>query len=270
MGRRSKGDCPLFKVNSQAGNIDLALVAEVTRKAMGSRSQKKMAEDCGYSTSAISQLLNCKLKNIEPDFAQAVWENREPNCSVTEEEFLEAFGMTRTTQANLENMSSPEQRRIKKYFPKSNDDEITFVASGIIQKTLLNKKYPILDTVPNYSLENNLGKEIKVAFLIKTEILENQLEWVMKIATYSLDNARRFLELLFAKLYVQSKPFPNLRYSVITFDRKVFKSLKEVYKNVTVDDYISVILLDDKRFEVADEFIMPRRNTQDNVKSIFI
>ena len=61
-----------------------------------------------------------------------------------------------------------------------------------------------------------------------------------------------------------------MRYSVVVFDRKVFKALKGVYQDVHVDDYISVILIDNKRQAVTDEFIIPRRNTQDNVKSIFV
>ena len=60
-----------------------------------------------------------------------------------------------------------------------------------------------------------------------------------------------------------------MRYSVVVSDRKIFKTLKGVYQDVQVDDYISIILIDNKRQTVADEFIMPRRNTQDDAQSIF-
>ena len=258
MSRRSKNKCSFRK--SQR-NINPSRASEVTRKIMGGRSQKQISDTTGYSTSAISQLLNCKFNNVEPAFAQAIWDSREENCSVTEEEFLEAFGMTRITPVDTENILSSEQRRI---------EEKNFIATSIIQKIFLSKGYSILSTVENCYLENNLGKKIKVSFFIKTEISEAQIEWTMEVVQTSLVDAENFLELLFAMLYVQSEKLPKLRYSVILFDRKIFNSLKEVYKNVTVDDYVSVILLDNKRFAVADEFIIARRNTKDNVKSIFI
>lgn len=258
MSRRSKTKCN-FRKSQRDMNPPHA--SEVTRKIMGGRSQKQISNTTGYSTSAISQLLNCKFTNVEPAFAQAIWDSREENCSVTEEEFLEAFGMTRITPADTENILSSEQRRI---------EEKNFIATGIIQKIFLSKGYSILNTIENYYLENNLGKKIKASFFIKTEISEAQIEWIMEVVPTSLINAEKFLELLFAMLYVQSKKLPKLRYSVVLFDRKIFNSLKEMYKNVTVDDYVSVILLDNKRFAVADEFILTRRNVTDNVKSIFI
>ena len=35
-----------------------------------------------------------------------------------------------------------------------------------------------------------------------------------------------------------------MRYSVVVFDRKVFRTMKEAYQHVTIDDYISIILID--------------------------
>lgn len=163
-----------------------------------------------------------------------------------------------------------EQKRIGKSFHTYEEYKTNFIVISIIQKTFLGKGYPILSTVENYYLENNLGKKIKASFFIKTEISEAQIEWIMEVVPTSLINAEKFLELLFTMLYVQSEKLPKLRYSVVLFDRKIFNSLKEMYKNVTVDDYVSVILLDNKRFAVADEFILTRRNVTDNVKSIFI
>lgn len=147
MSRRSKNKCS-FRKSQRDMNPPHA--SEVTRKIMGGRSQKQISNTTGYSTSAISQLLNCKFNNVEPAFAQAIWDSREENCSVTEEEFLEAFGMTRITPADTENILSSEQRRI---------EEKNFIATGIIQKIFLSKGYSILNTIENYYLEHNLGKK---------------------------------------------------------------------------------------------------------------
>ena len=149
-------------------------------------------------------------------------------------------------------------------------ENTNFIAIGIIQKALLGNQYPILGTIEHFLLKSNLAKTTKFDFLIKTEISRAKIEWAMEIVPTSLTKTEDFFELLFATLYVQSEKLSELRYSAITFDHRIFNLIKEVYKNVTVDDYISVILLDNKEFTVADEFVMARRNTQDNVKSIFI
>ena len=160
-------------------------------------------------------------------------------------------------------------RRDNKSSENHKDVKTTFLAISIIQKTLLGKQYPILGTLEHFPLESNLAKTINFDFLIRTEISKAKIEWAMEIVSTSLTKTEDFFELLFATLYVQSEKLSELRYSAITFDHRIFNLIKEVYKNVTVDDYISVILLDNKEFTVVDEFIMPRRNTQDDVKSIF-
>lgn len=262
MRRRSKHSSNLKKVHE----MNRTLASKITREIIGSRSQNCFAKGCSYSTSAISQLLNGKLQNIEPDFAQAIWDNREQNCSVTEEEFLEAFGMIKDI--------APEpvddfREHSRKSSENHKDVKTIFLAISIIQKTLLGNQYPILGTIERFLLKSNLAKTIKFDFLIKTEISRAKIEWAMEIVPTSLTKAEDFFELLFATLYVQSEKLSELRYSAITFDHRIFNLIKEVYKNVTVDDYISVILLDNKEFTVADEFVMARKNAQNNVQSIF-
>ena len=265
MRRRSKNTSNLKKIHE----MNRTLASKITREIIGSRSQNDFAKMCSYSTSAISQLLNGKLKNIEPDFAQAIWDNREQNCSVTEEEFLEAFGMIKDIASEPVDDFRELSRRDNKSSENHKDVKTTFLAISIIQKTLLGKQYPILGTLEHFPLESNLAKTINFDFLIRTEISKAKIEWAMEIVSTSLTKTEDFFELLFATLYVQSEKLSELRYSAITFDHRIFNLIKEVYKNVTVDDYISVILLDNKEFTVVDEFIMPRRNTQDDVKSIF-
>lgn len=59
-----------------------------------------------------------------------------------------------------------------------------------------------------------------------------------------------------------------MRYSVITFDRKIFRTLKGEYSNVTISDYVSIIFIDHNRFEVADEFIMPTEGESNFTESV--
>ena len=150
------------------------------------------------------------------------------------------------------------------------EPQFAYSTRNICQNALLAHKYPILETKINYPLDNNLDKKIIIDFSIHTKTLEEQvIEWIVKIVPNSIVEARNFFETLFATLYVQDSDSTIMRYSVVITDRKVFRTLKEVYQHVTVDDYISIILIDNKRQVVADEFIMPRRNTQNDVKSLF-
>jgi hypothetical protein len=267
MGRRPKGECPVLKGYSRTGTINFPLVAKYVREIKSSRSQQDLSKRTTYSTSAISQILNCKLSNIEPDFVQAIWDSREENCTLTEEEFLAAFGFTKNLSAEQFDESTTEhKRRSLEIQPLQTSDS----TRNICQNALLAHKYPILETKINYPLDNNLDKKIIIDFSIHTKTLEEQvIEWIVKIVPNSIVEARNFFETLFATLYVQDSDSTIMRYSVVITDRKVFRTLKEVYQHVTVDDYISIILIDNKRQAVADEFIMPRRNTQNDVKSLF-
>lgn len=268
MGRRAQGECPILDGYSRTGTINLPLVAKYSREIKGSRSQQDLSRDTTYSTSAISQILNCKLKNIEPSFVQALWDSREKNCSITEEEFLAAFGFTKNPSAEQSDESTTEyKRRSLEIQPLQTYDN----TRNIYQNALLAHKYPILETNINYPLDNRLDKKITIDFSIKTQIPEEQvIEWVVKIVPNSIVEAKNFFETLFATLYVQETTSTIMRYSVVVSDRKIFKTLTGVYQDVHVDDYISIILIDNKRQAVVDEFILARRNTQDNVKSIFI
>lgn len=268
MGRRNKGDCPLFKDYTRTGNINFALFAKLTKIIKGNRSQKNFALTCDYSAGAISQLLNGKMKNIELDFAQAIWDSREENCPVTEEEFLEAFGFTKKPSVEQPDESFSEYKRQSLEIQPLQTSDGT---RNIFQNALLAHKYPILETKINYPLNNNLDKKILINFSIQTQIPKEQvIEWVVKIVPNSIVEAKSFFETLFAALYVQETTSTVMRYSMVVSDRKIFKILKGVYQHATVNDYISIILIDNKRQAVADEFIITRRNTQDNVKSIFI
>ena len=266
MGRRIKCDCPILDGYSRTKSINLTLVAEYVQKIKGSRSQKDLSRCTTYSTSAISQILNCKLSNIEPDFVQALWDNREENCPITKEEFLGAFGFTRNYSVAPSDKSFTEHTRHSLELLSLHTADNT---RNIFQNALLTHKYPILGTGINCPLDNNLDKKITINFCIQTKIIsEHVIEWAVKIAPNSIAETRTFFETLFAILYVQETN-PTMRYSMVVSDLKVFNKMKEVYQHVTVDDYISIVLIDNKRRAIADEFIMPRRNTQDDVQSIF-
>ena len=140
---------------------------------------------------------------------------------------------------------------------------------NILINELLAKKYPILDTATNYFLKNTIDEKIPMDFLVKTQTTESQnIELAFKFLPNSIFEVKDFFKSLFASLYTMNSNFPSMRYSAVISDRKVFKTLRGVYCNVTVDNYISVILIDDKRQAIADEFIMPTKGESNFTESI--
>lgn len=269
MARRKKSNItpPLFQGCKKIGQKNMSKILEKALKIKGIRSQKLIAKIWGYSESRVSQLLSGKAGNIELDFAQAIWDSRDEDCEVTEEEFLEAFGYTKNLDDNQLYESNQEHLNRTSESPESKN----LNTRNIVLNAVLAKKYPILDTAMTYFLSNNIDEKISMDFFIKTQNAEaKKIELAFKFLPNSIFEVKDFFKILFASLYTANSSSPSMRYSAVVSDRKIFKTLKGAYQDVTVDDYISVILIDEKRQVVADEFIMPRKKTQDDIQSIFI
>lgn len=267
MGRRQKSNTPppLFRECKKIGQENMPKIVEKALKIKGTRSQKLIAKILGYSESRVSQLLSGKARNIELDFAQAIWNSREEDCEVTEEEFLEAFGYTKNLDDNQLYESTQEHVNRTSESPESK----SLNTRNIIQNAVLAKKYPILDTAMTYFLANNIDEKISMDFFIKTQNTEaKNIELAFKFLPNSIFEVKDFFKSLFASLYTTNSNSPSMRYSAVISDRKVFKILKGVYANVTVHDYISVILIDVKRQVIADEFIMQTKGESNFTESI--
>lgn len=153
--------------------------------------------------------------------------------------------------------------------PKIQEIPLNYTIRNILINTVLAKKYPILDTAMTYFLSNNIDEKISIDFLIKTQNAEaKKIELAFKFLPNSIFEVKDFFKSLFASLYTTNSNSPSMRYSAVISDRKVFKTLKGVYGNVTVDDYISVVLIDEKRQVIADEFIMPTKGESNFTESI--
>lgn len=155
------------------------------------------------------------------------------------------------------------------YLRQQKIEKINYNIRNILINALLAKKYPILDIATNYFLKNNIDEKISMDFFIKTQNIEAQnIELAFKFLPNSIFEIKNFFKSLFASLYTTHSNSPSMRYSAVIFDRKIFRTLKGVYSNVTVTDYISIILIDDNRQTIADEFIMPTKGESNFTESI--
>lgn len=263
--KKSNNPPPLFQGYTKVRQINMPKVVEKTLKIKGNRSQKLLAKIWGYSESRVSQLLSGKAGSIELDFAQSIWDSREEDCEVTEGEFLEAFGYAKNFGDNQIYESAQE---IVNHHLEDLDSKNLNIRN-ILQNALLAKEYPILDIATNYFLKNNIDEKSSMDFFIKTQNIEAQnIELAFKFLPNSIFEIKNFFKSLFASLYTTHSNSPSMRYSAVISDRKIFRTLKGVYSNVTVTDYISIILIDDNRQTIADEFIMPTKDESNFTKSI--
>ena len=255
LGRKAKTSQG-FRGFENTGNFNPDDFSKLVRQIMGSRSQKVFAEDCGYSQGTISNVLRAVQKKVEPELAEAIWKNRDANCSVTEEEFLGAYGYTR-------NGDSSDLNFVEDFSVKS-------IVENILQKTFWAKKYSIQSCEESKDIEKL--EEVEFDIIIETNAFGNKGDlWRIKILKDDTCNSiSRMLEKFFSKLYTRKNIKTKLRLSVVTFNEVAFDEIRKKYANVRVSDYISVLLLDDKFSKIIDEFILVQRNERQKIESVLV
>lgn len=253
LGRKAKTSQG-FKGFENTGNFNPDDFSKLVRQIMGSRSQKFFAKDCGYSQGTISNVLRAVQKKVEPELAEAIWKNRDANCSLTEEEFLKAYGYTKSGDlSDLDFVTDLDEGRM---------------AENILQKTLWAKKYAIQSCEEDK--EENL-KGVEFDIVIKTNAFGESDLWRMKVLKEDTYNSvATMLEKFFSKLYTRKNIKTKLRLSIVTFNEVAFNEVKKQYSTIMVSDYISVILLDEKFQKVTDEFILTQRNERQKIESVLL
>lgn len=244
-----------FKGFENTGNFHPDDFSKLVRQMMGSRSQKVFAEDCGYSQGTISNILRASQKKVEPELAEAIWKNRDANCSVTEEEFLKAYGYIRSGDSSDSSFIVDSREKS--------------IVENILQKTFWAKKYSIQSCEED---EEESLKGVEFDIIIETNAFGNKNElWRIKILeedTYK--SIAKTLEKIFSKLYTRKNIKTKMRLSIVTFNDVAFRVIKKQYSMAMVSDYISVILLDEKFNNIIDEFILTQRNEKQKFESVLL
>ena len=227
--------------------------------------EKRFLQHCYENTPIGQAMRECGIRN----FTIEIIERCETQAQLNEREkfWINALNAKQPNGYNVRNGGGGHEYLPR--HPKFGTVPLNYNTRNILINAVLAKKYPILDTATNYFLKNTIDEKIPMDFLVKTQTTEAQnIELAFKFLPNSIFEVKDFFKSLFVSLYTMNSNFPSMRYSAVISDRKVFKTLKGVYGNVTVDDYISVILIDDKRQAIADEFIMPTKGESNFTESI--
>ena len=227
--------------------------------------EKRFLQHCYENTPIGQAMRECGIGN----FTIEIIERCETQAQLNEREkfWINALNAKQPNGYNVRNGGSGHKYLPRQ--PKIGAVPLNYNTRNILINAVLAKKYPILDTATNYFLKNTIDEKIPMDFLVKTQTTEAQnIELAFKFLPNSIFEVKDFFKSLFASLYTTHSNSPSMKYSAVISDRKVFKTLKGVYGNVTVDDYISVILIDDKRQAIADEFIMPTKGESNFTESI--
>lgn len=261
--RKSVSEFPGYvRVNQPNYEVLSALV----KKAVGDRSLAEFAEMTGISTSTISRIINNKFSSPGSDSVIArIIENIDPSSDVTREDILTAHGLAPLL---LDGGSSTIDwtRTIKGSSAAKDVIENSVRAGGhasvkekvfqeAVQSVLLQKGFTL-------SLEKKLDiicvgdVHYRADFALKTDALKKHGVdiWAFDVANTEYRPLLQKLSWVFGTAYIQPLRSRGIKMSLITDDREQFEDCKRRFVGVTIQDDISVILVDMSDGSIADEF----------------
>ena len=180
MGRRPK---TILSDKYTVSKPNLEKVSEYLSKFIGKgRSASEYANVCGCTPATISNIKNGRQNKITPELAMALWQNRDLDCDISEEEFFRACGLTLKDSAEIaENYEMPVADYSYKASKRDND-KLLYLVRIIIQDCLLNKKFSIEKVFNGYMAEDCFKNKLLFEILIASNALEQHgYRWAIKI-----------------------------------------------------------------------------------------
>ena len=256
MGRRPSDNLKIMSDYQKVGTVNFSSLAENVKILKGNRSQLEFAKDCGCSQGTISNLLNGKQKNIEAGLIERLWFSKPEKCTLTLEEFTKSCGYSKIVP---EINDSAMVEKTEKNFVK------------LIQDTLLDRGYSVkLKKDLEY---NDSFNKFTLDAIIETDALkEHGRHWMIKVIdgedVYS--SIVEMLKIFFLKLYIREDKEHKTKLSVAISDYESFYKISRQYGNIIITDYVSIILIDEKKRVIIDEFIFKQSGESKKVKSVFM
>lgn len=271
MGRRPKTSLSDKYIVSKP-NLEKA--SEYLNKLIGKgRSASEFANTCGCTPATISNIKNGRQNKITPELAMALWQNRDLDCDITEEEFFQACGLTLKDSAETIN---EYENTIADYTYRGNNrdnEKLNYLVRIIIQDRLLSKKFSIEKVFNGYMAEDCFKRKILFEILIASNALESYgCKWAIKVMSNSDDYnvVEHFLEKLFAKICAQKSDVEKIKFSVVIFNEKIFNYLKKECQYIYLPSYVSLILINEVSQTIKDEYILNFKNSDEHVDSVLI
>lgn len=268
---------------------DQKLSALVVKAKGINRSLNQFAKDCGVNPSTMSRLINMKNNTTcSEDLIAAIAKNADADSGVSLEDLLEAYGL-----AAIEITEPPENKKGYVFISYSKGyDPSLFVngaggmgkskavsrlmqalvdeyepaqyehfVQGTIMRTLLQKGMTVkLREDRNVVTKGDL--KFKADFVLEMDPEENDGfgYWAFSYHKSERSTILQKINTLFGMAYLENPAKKGYKISLLTTEPKEFEEAENYLKDIEIEDYISVILIDGTEWEVIKEFVIPRKN----------
>ena len=275
----------------RVGQPNYEVLANLVKKAIGNRSLAEFSEVSGISPSTLSRIINNKFTSPSSDSVIArIIENIDPESGVTREDVLSAHGIapllldaggehsgkidwSRTIVSG--SAGSGKSATLIKAIEDSvkasgNTSIVEKVCQEVIQNQLLQQGHS-LSLIRKFDIISLDTVHYRADFTFRTDALkEYGIEyWAFDVANTDYRPIMHKLSWVFGTAYLQPLKARGIKMSLVTTDKEQFDDVKERFAGITINDDISVVLVDMTTGNVADEYQIPMTGGG-NYKSVLL
>ena len=255
----------------QARTPDKMRLAQYVNRAKGpDRTMAEFADSCGVSASTLSRIVNCKItKPVAEELIRAIVKNADPEQQIDLDLVMSANGMVPKDfhERRTQNMYNHWERR---------DAQISLETDmkNIISEELFSRQKMLLfyQRIPSELLpENKYRLRRANSFGIHIWGYEPKV-WHIIAAPYSMEivdeRDRRMLMMRLMERYSgwflhdawEPEALKDIKTSFAFADMEIYQEFRELIKDVKVNSYMSIILIDPEKREVTEEYQLPRND----------
>lgn len=265
------------------------LFTELVLRAKGDdRSLTEFAKLCHVSTSTLTRIVNgdnTRASSVE--VLRTISENASEGSGVTFDNLMAANGYARVEMIDAEDVigkkrqSSVAMSGVQSFLESFSADgnkmevrdkrSIHSKVSRILQNTGKKRSTVYQEIVQNYiqsrghSIRTIQSKQemiefkdstVPFDFIIGTDSLPDDLKsWVFFIMDFNLGDADiAFYEVFYLLYQMQPKAY-QYKYTILIGQKKAFEKLCAMLRNALIRDPFSIILIDEKRMKVVEEYV---------------
>jgi len=272
MGRPKKTS--ILSEFERTGEPNIQELAALTDKARGGRTVTEFAAQCGVNASTMSRIINGKISSpISDELLVAIAANADPGSEVTFEALLNAHGVKLPEGGRLTVMHDLQHLLLHKIadlgattdaqgktsFAGRGESRMEQNAREIIQNDLLTKGFKVAVEREVDLLEGIMFPYI-ADFVIETDALDADglTRWAFDVVGNPTRNIVGHLDRLFGSAYLDSPTAKGLKLTIVTFDKPSFYRVMDELKGRTIQDCVSVMMLNARERSVQYEFITER------------
>lgn len=240
--------------------MDKDKFAELLNAAKGVRTMKDFSEVCGVNPSTFTRIIQKANKgSSSTELLESIAENAAPKSGVTLEALADANGYTVERDLGIKalkltTMGTNIETLVRNVLVQELIDRNAEVRMGNIRynfgKTMALSPDALIMT-------DAFGKKDEVWFVDSiATTMDTKSKSVNKttLKRMAFDRLSRFVFISMNKIEL----FRPSRFSLVFFDKEIFKLVVDEFYETLVPTYISLILIDTLNSTISDEFVLPQ------------